>query len=144
MLCEDDVVLTVRDYLNAMGWTIVSYCLGQKHGDDVVAVRGGIRLLVEAKGAGSGTVTSRRYGQLFNGGQVHDHVAKAVLRALRWVSEGTAHAVIALPDNALHRAEIALVRIALDQLGVTRIWIGEDRSVKVEGPSLPAVREGTP
>lgn len=137
MLHEGDVVLALSGHLKAAGWTIESVCLGQTRGDDVVAVRSGARLRVEAKGAGSGTLGTKRYGQTFTGGQVHDHVAKAVLRALRWVSTGSAHPALAFPDNAQHRGELAKVQPALGQLGITVMWVGNDRSMRLEGAALP-------
>lgn len=136
MLREDDVVLAVSGYLEAAGWTIESLCLGHKRGDDVVAVRAGVRFLVEAKGEGSGTLGKKRYGQTFDGGQVHDHVAKAVLRALRWVAAGSAQPAVAFPDNAQHRSELAKVQPALDRLGITVMWVDNDRSVRLEGAAL--------
>jgi len=141
VLREDDVVLAVSAYLEASGWTIESVCLGQERGDDVVAARCGARLLVEAKGAGSGTLGTKRYGQTFTGGQVHDHVAKAVLRALRWVSTGGAHAAVAFPDNAQHRGELAKVQPAIDRVGITVMWVDNDQRVRLDGAALPQSSE---
>src|SRR3989304_2231555 len=113
MLTEDDVIDSLIRHLTANGWRIVSRARATEHGDDLVAERQGHRLVVEAKGAGSSKAGSARFGKEFNKGQVFDHVGKAVLKALRVASAGTAHAGIALPDNPSHRAEVAKVAVAL-------------------------------
>jgi hypothetical protein len=64
---------------------------------------------------------------------VFDHVAKAVLKALRVASAGNAQAAIAFPDNGDHRAEVELVRVALQQAGIIVFWGGDEGTVSVEG-----------
>jgi hypothetical protein len=64
---------------------------------------------------------------------VFDHVAKAVLKALRVASAGNARAAIAFPDNGDHRAEVELVRVALQRAGIIVFWVSEEGTVRVEG-----------
>ena len=106
-----------------------------QHGDDPVAERDHVRFEIEAKGATSSKPGSGRYGMPFSKAQVFDHVAKAVLKALRVTSHGSARAGIAFPDNADHRAEIARVTTALSRLGVTVFWVSDDGVVTEDLPS---------
>ena len=102
-----------------------------EHGDDIVAVRGSDRLIVEAKGQTSALATSARYGQPFSGGQVKSHVGQAVLRSLRVVSDRH-RACIALPDDRPHRAEVDKIAPALRQLDVGVFWVDAERRVLLE------------
>jgi hypothetical protein len=129
MLTEDDVVLAVRAHLEARGWTIVSQALAVQRGDDLVAVRDGERIEIEAKGEGSSKPSSSRFGNVFSSSQVNDHVGRALLRALKVVSLGKAKAAVAFPDNADHRKEVNAVRKALDQLGLAVFLVGADKKV---------------
>ena len=63
-----------------------------------------------------------------------DHVAKAVLKALRVVTSRHAHAGIALPDNESHRREINQVKAALHDARVAVFWVNDTRDVTAEVP----------
>jgi hypothetical protein len=109
MLTEDQVVEAVCNYLSARSWQIVSRATAVQRGYDIVAKRKDRQLIIEAKGAGSSKESSARFGMTFSSAQVFDHVAKAILKALRVVTAGSASAGVALPDDALHRREVALL-----------------------------------
>lgn len=100
----------------------------------LVAEKDGVRIEIEAKGAGSSKAGTARYGQHFDKGQVFDHVAKAVLKALRVASAGNALAAVALPDNPDHRAEVQRVAVALHRAGIGVFWVGESGSVVEQSP----------
>lgn len=131
MLSEDAVVAAVIAYLQADGWNIESMALATQHGDDIVATRDGVRLLVEAKGQGSSMPHSRKYGLPFSRNQVKTHIAVAVLRSLGVVSVGAATAALALPDDALHRREIERVAPALSKLGIGVFWVDQAGTVSL-------------
>lgn len=97
MLTEDDVIDAVQDYLTQRGWQIITRARASQRGEDLVAEKDDHRVVVEAKGAGSSKAGTARFGQEFNAGQVFDHVAKAVLKALRVVTAGASQGAIALP-----------------------------------------------
>ncbi|WP_413320300.1 hypothetical protein AA0Z99_05725 [Agrococcus sp. 1P02AA] len=130
MIFEDDVVTAVAAQLRADGWTIESTALATQHGDDIVAVRGDERLVVEAKGQGSSKPHTRRYGQPFNRGQAATHVGVAVLRCLRVVSEGSSTAAIALPDDEIYAREIERVTPALAQLNIRVFVVDQHGAVR--------------
>lgn len=64
--------------------------------------------------------------------EVHTHVAVAVLRALRVVSEGEARAGLAFPDNTHRRRQVGDVKPSLDQLGIAVSWVDAEHGVTVE------------
>jgi len=134
VLTEDAVIGYVCDYLAAQGWEIVSRAMPAQHGTDIVAVRGGIRLEAEAKGARSSKAHTARYGQPFNTAQVKVHVGEAVLKALRVVAAGQARAAIAFPVTPRNRAEVTAVQPALASLGITVFWVADDGTVTQDGP----------
>ena len=134
MLTEDAVINLLCQYLSADGWKIVSTAMPNQRGTDVVATRAGLRLEVEAKGAGSSKAHTARFGKPFDQAQVKVHVGEAVLKALAVVAEGKAQAAIAFPDGRRHRSVVAPVRPALGRLGITVFWVTEDGTVSAEGP----------
>lgn len=134
MLLEDNVVDAVADLLRQHGWTIESVAHAHERGDDIVAAKGGVRLLVEAKGEGSSKIGSRRYGQPFTGNQVGSHVGVAVVRALRWASLGVVRPALAFPDNPHHRGQIDPIAPALERVGVGVFWVTSDGRVRLASP----------
>jgi hypothetical protein len=86
MLTEDVVIASVCDYMITDGWQIVSRAMPNQGGTDVVATRAGVRLEVEAKGAGSSKPHTARYGQLFDQAQVRVQVGLLRITVF-WVGE---------------------------------------------------------
>ena len=68
-ITENEVVEAVAGYLSNNGWEIVATCTTAQRGVDILAKRNGETLAVEAKGAGSATPESRRYGKPFTNNQ---------------------------------------------------------------------------
>jgi Holliday junction resolvase-like predicted endonuclease len=134
VLTEDRVIDAVCQLLAAEGFEIVQRASAIQHGYDIVGRKGGVKVVIEAKGAGSSKAGTARFGMEFNSGQVFDHVAKAVLKAMRIVAAGTARAGVALPDNASHRREVEQVAPALRQAGVGVFWVNERDEVRVDAP----------
>lgn len=134
MLTEGQVVEATCRELRGRGYAIVSTASVTRHGHDIVAEKEGRNLFIEAKGAGSSKQGTARYGSQFNSGQVFDHVAKAVLKALRVVSSGTGRAGIALPDNEAHHREVDQVSSALNRSGIAVFWVQESLQVLIDSP----------
>jgi len=134
MITEDQVVDAVCRTLVTHGYLIKQRATVMQHGYDIVAHKNERDLVIEAKGAGSSKVGTARFGKEFNSGQVFDHVAKAVLKALRVSSLSEARAGIALPDNEPHRREVEQVAIALRRAGIGVFWVNEQRDVRVDAP----------
>lgn len=134
MLLEDDVVNAVADLLRRNGWTIESVAHAHERGDDIVAVRDGARLLVEAKGAGSSKVGTKRYGLPFTGNQVGSHVGVAVVRALRWAALGDVRPALAFPDNPHHRRCVDPIAPSLEKVGIGVFWVTDEGQVELSSP----------
>lgn len=130
ILTENEVVDAVRKHLVSHGWEIRSFAYGQDPGYDIHASRDGRELMVEAKGAGSGTAGTARFGRPFTHGQVIAHVSRAVFVALERLNEGFESA-IALPNNAHHQAAVQRVIHPLRQLGVLVYFVSDDGSIKI-------------
>jgi len=118
ILSEDQVVEAVSQYLSVRGYHEVRRSLATEQGVDLIMRKGGDELHIEAKGAGSSRSTSARYGKVFNSGQVMDHVAKAMLKALEVVATGKHRAAIALPDDRPHISRIERIQPVLDDLHI--------------------------
>ena len=129
MIYEDDVVAAVVAHLRADGWTVESTALATQHGDDIVAIKDGERIIVEAKGEGSSKSHTARFGSPFTKQQASKHIANAVLRAMRVSSAGSSIAAIALPAVELHKDEVALVTPALRRAGIRVYWVSRDGGV---------------
>lgn len=134
MLYEDDVVDAVCAHLEAGGWQIASRAHAHQHGDDIVAMRGDERCVVEAKGAGSSKEGTRRYGSAFDRGQVKSHVGVAILRALGVASDRTALPAVAFPDDRAHRDIAGRIVPALAAAGVGVFWVDDDRNIVAQLP----------
>ncbi len=137
ILTEDEVVDAVIDYLTQDGWEILGVAHAHEHGDDITAERDGVRLIVEAKGAGSSKVGTKRFGLVFNRGQVRTHVAVAILRMLGVTSTGTARAAVALPDNQHHRDVFGKAARSILAAGVGAFWV--DAEGHVSEAQLPGI-----
>lgn len=133
ILTEDKVIKAVMKYLEGEGWKIESYATPKQRGYDIYAMRGTERLIVEAKGAGSSMAHTNRYGKEFSKNQINDHVAKAILKALRVVAGNVERAAVAFPDNKNHREEMEQVRHVLMTLGIIIFWISVDEIARVDG-----------
>ena len=134
VLYEDDVTDAVCAELERRGWSISQRLRSTERGDDIIADRDGQRFVIECKGETSADSRTNRYGKPFDPGQVNSHVSRAMLRAMRVVSEGHL-AGVAFPEERRHRIEVDKVRIAVERLGVVVCWVTEDRGVRIEVPA---------
>ena len=122
-LTEDQVVDAIEAHLKQAGWDVLSTAKNGRTGIDVHAVRDGINLEVEAKGARAG-----KSGNSYSYSLVRQHVARAIYPALEAVSRGHRGA-IALPDDDAQRDAVKRVRPALDSLSISVFWVAEDGTV---------------
>jgi len=130
ILSEDQVVEAVSQYLIERGYREVSRSLATEQGVDLIMSHAGEQLYIEAKGAGSSRATSARYGKAFNAGQVFDHVAKAMLKALEVVAAGRARAAIAVPADRLHVSRIDRIQPVLDELQIAVFLVNTSGTVE--------------
>ena len=135
MLREDDVVDAICEWLVGRGWVIVSRALATQRGDDIIAERGGRILRVEAKGGGSSKEGTRRFGKEFTLGQCQVSVGMAILRALRFVSEGETEGAVALPNTGNFRRVVEPVLPAVERAGIAVLLVDERGQVEALLPA---------
>jgi len=130
MLSEDHVVDSVCLLLESLGYTIKHRSYTRAKGHDIHATHPTkADIVVEAKGEGSNTPTSRRYGKTFTKGQVNDHVGRALLRALHSKAKGLDSGV-AFPSDTNHRNEIEPIRELIKKAGVRIFFVDKNKSTK--------------
>lgn len=138
MLFEGKVIEYVCDYLSGRNYEILQKLSTTEQGDDIIALKSGVKLIIEAKGESSSNQNSSRYGQPFNYNQVKTHVGVAFYKTseifTRELNSGN-HVVvgIALPGNELHRKCVGKISGVIKPLNIVLFWVNEDGSVEVEG-----------
>lgn len=126
-LTEDEVILLLNDYLKKNGWKIESYCLGQKHGKDIVAIRNNITLIVEAKGAKANDKSPTKKREEFDTGQLKNHFGKAIVKIFdEMYKNKNAKFAIAHPDDFEIRKSIGHLTPFLKSLGIIHYWVSEN------------------
>lgn len=127
---EDEIVTILIQYLNQNGWTIESYCLGQNHGNDIVALKGNSKLIVEAKGAKAGDNSPNKRREHFNSGQIKTHFGKAIVKVLdeKYINPKCKFA-IAHPDDIDIRKTIGHLIPFLKTLGIIHFWVLADGTI---------------
>jgi len=133
MLTESQVIAAVCRFLKKNGFRVTQHLSETQHGRDIVAIsrNGKQEITIEAKGETSSMAHTRRYGKLFNSGQVGDHVAKALYCAARDASLDML-AGVAFPKNAAHVNCVQKILPALKKLRIEVFWVRSDKSVEVE------------
>jgi hypothetical protein len=127
---EDEIVIKLIEHLKQNGWTIESHCLGQKQGNDIVALKGNSRLIVEAKGAKAGNNSPTKRREYFDSGQIKTHFGKAIVKVLdeKYLNPKCKFA-IAHPDDIDIRKTIGNLTPFLKTLGIIHYWISADGTV---------------
>lgn len=135
MLTENDIVDAVGGYLEALEFVCIRKHTHQ-HGIDIIAERGVVKVLIEAKGStpvgGDGLPFTRK--------QVRTHVAVAFYTAAKLLREPTRdekerrRVALALPDNEHHAEFILAISEALRDLKIGVFWVNDVGLVRFEGP----------
>jgi hypothetical protein len=132
MLGERDVIDAVCSSIEAQGYEIERRCYGKQRGVDIVAAhKEGHYLRIEAKGEGSETEGTNRFGEKFDSSQLHDHLAKALYRAIREACLNPKDlAGFALPDIPYYEKRLMTILPALRTLNL-QVWlVSEDHIVR--------------
>lgn len=135
MLTENDVIAAVCDKLEQMDFEIRQRLHTSEPGIDIIAIKDGFTLMIEAKGETSALETSSRFGKLFCQNQIKNHIGKALLAASRLISDyqdSTGYGfAIALPDNEGHRKVVGEIEYALKKLGIYVFWVKDSVTVEI-------------
>lgn len=128
-LTEDEVVLALEKWLKKKGWTILNRCLGGQRGIDIHAKKGGVELLVEAKGArGKMPHTTR---SKFSRGQIKVHFGVALLKILEEkAKKPKARVAIAQPYDEDIRKALKSVFPFVKKLGIILYWVKKDKTFR--------------
>ena len=117
-------------HLSAEGWTIEDFCLGQTRGCDIVAVRNGVKMLVEVKGARASDDSPTKKRAYFDSGQIKTHFGKAIVKIMDDKhANPDAHFAIAHPNDVLIRNAIGHLTPALKALDIKHYWVSNDGTV---------------
>ena len=127
---EDEIVIILIEHLKQNGWNIESFCLGQQHGNDIVASKINSRLIVEVKGARAGDNSPTKRREHFDSGQIKTHFGKALVKILdeKYLNPKFKFA-IAHPDDNDIRKIIGHLTPFLKTLGIKHYWVSEDGTV---------------
>lgn len=127
---EDEIVIILIDYLKLNGWIIDSYCLGQTHGNDIVASKANSKLIVEAKGAKASNNSPTKKREYFDRGQIKTHFGKALIKILdeKYLNPKAKFA-IAHPNDTDIRKTIGHLIPFLTTLGIKHFWVSADGTV---------------
>jgi hypothetical protein len=130
-LDENRVIELLTGHLGKTGYNIIQSREGDQKGVDIVAdnIKAKQQLFVEVKGE-----TNSR-GKAFDKKQVKNHIAKAVLAAMRMLSvkqQGSARVKVALafPLNEGHQKELETIKPAIKKLGIRVYLVSEKKIVE--------------
>lgn len=127
---EDEIVKILIEHLNLNGWAIDSYCLGQTHGNDIVASKVNAKLIIEAKGAKASNNSPTKKREYFDSGQIKTHFGKALVKVLGEKHlDPTSKFAIAHPDDNDIRKTIGHLTPFLKTLGIKHFWVSADGTV---------------
>jgi hypothetical protein len=129
-LTEDEVVLLLIKNLASSGWVITSFCTGQQKGCDIIAKKGAVKLVIEAKGAKAGELSPTRKREYFSCGQVKNHLGEAIVKILteKFKNTGSEYAIAHPNDDDIKRWIGPLIPF-LKNLGVDHFWVSADGSI---------------
>ncbi|MBM7580819.1 hypothetical protein [Jeotgalibacillus terrae] len=138
MLFEGKVIEYVCDYLTKENFEILQKLSTTEQGDDIIALKSGVKLIIEAKGESSSNQNSSRYGKSFTYNQVKTHVGVALYKVseilTREINNGNDVVVgISLPCNEYHKKCVKRISEVIKLLNIVVFWVNEDGSVDVEG-----------
>jgi len=124
-LTEDQTILLLIDHLKNSGWEILSYCLGQQRGYDIVAINSARRkLFVEAKGAKASEDSPTKKRKFFNSSQIKDHFGKAIVKSLETQLEHPKDIVaIAHPHDHDLIKHIGRTAHHIGGIGIACFWV---------------------
>ena len=129
-LTEDQTIKILMNYLQLEGWEIESYCLGQKRGIDIVAIKDSKKLYVEAKGARASDQSPTKKNDYFNSTQIKTHFGVAIIKAIKTRNKFP-HGLVAIaqPDDDSIRKVLNGVTSSLKKLDIIHYWVSPEGTV---------------
>ena len=132
-LTEDEIIKILSAHLKQRGWIIDSICLGQQHGNDIVASKTNTTLIVEVKGARASDNSPTKKRDQFNCEQIKTHFGKAIVKILEVKYQYPNNKfAIAHPDDKDIRKTIGHLTPFIKTLGIKHFWVSADGTVTKE------------
>lgn len=132
-MTENETISLLMKHLTGNGWQIVSYCLGQTKGCDIIASKNGTLMYIEVKGARAADTSPTKKRQCFDSGQIKTHFGKAIVKILDLKRQHPdAQFAIAHPDDSLIRKTIGPIVPYLSLSGITHFWVSANGDVTEE------------
>jgi hypothetical protein len=140
LLGEMDVIQSVVEYLESeKRYTIEKVVRSViDRGTDIIVNSPKLKalLMIEAKGQTSSKKYTSRFGDEFSKNQKEDHLGRALLRSLQYISQGKM-AGIALPADNEDIGLVQSLKPALERLGAIVFLVKQDKTVDVTVGKLP-------
>ncbi len=136
MLNENHIVDLLTAYLKKNDYEIVQSLDTKSKGVDIIADNKITkhRLFVEVKGETSSKEHTNRFGKPFDGKQIRNHIARAILASMKIISAKPAgnktRVAIAFPLNDSHQKEMETVKVAVKQLEIKIFWVNEKKVIE--------------
>ena len=129
-LTEDQITDIFCSYLQAEGWVIKSRAKGRSPGADIVALKNNQTMCIEAKGGGSQSPGTKRYGKPFTRLQCQQHTDVAFACIPRMMARYEPNFVgIILPDDKHHFESVSEILPAIKILGAG-LWLVNSNKIK--------------
>lgn len=123
-LTEDEVVTILSQQLRNEGWKITNQCFGQTQGYDIEAIKDGVILIVEAKGAKSNDYSPTKKRDFFDSGQIKSHFGRALVKIMSEIYKNPNNLyAIAHPDDELIKKTIGSIIPQLEKLNIQHYWV---------------------
>ncbi len=123
-LTEDETIIFLIKHLEKNGWEIISHCLRQTRGCDIIAAKDDEKLCVEVKGARAGDRSPTKRREFFDSGQIKTHFGKAIVKILDdKFKDPEAKFAIAHPDDPGIRKAIGNLTPFLKDLNIRHFWV---------------------
>ncbi len=129
-LTEDEIIIILMRHLENCGWKIDSHCLGQQHGNDIVALKANTTLIVEAKGARASDRSPTKRRDQFDSGQIKTHLGKALVKVLdeKHQNPKFSFAIAHLDDKDIRKSIGHLTKF-FKTLEIKHFWVSADGTV---------------
>ena len=133
MLTELEVIDAVCKHLETQNYTITQRRGTSERGHDIIAHKGGARLIVEAKGETSSKPTTRRFGMRFDPAQFPINVADAFYCTVAAKEKHSdANYGIALANTREYKNAVRRIAGTLQLLHIRMFFVGQDKHVAEE------------
>lgn len=129
---KDTVNIAVANFLKSCGFTDVHYLSGDEQGVDVSAKLSEIEFLVVSEGFLNNNPDA---DTIFTTDRMLGHLSKQVLQ-LMYYNQFDSDTLLFMANPAIPRLikQVDSIMTSLNVLGITRLWVSKDLSVRVDVP----------